>query len=411
MNAVLVTSKSYLRATALGLVLLGMPALAAAAVGDRDTVRVNSVVVAPTASIQDAERTAKQEALRNVIRMRGNRQVRDADVQKILSNIDGIVRTRHVLNADPVGGKYQPAFYFEVSMAPINEIIQEADSTAIASAGSPRIQVSIIIRRLPQEFSDEADREVYIDDLNETVKEYYGRAGFNLVDFMSFDEEELYTIDRIKTLEKKVFNPMNPPTAIDYYLLGQLDIPDDSVSARDGGAYYRANAKLQIKFLDLNSGQPVSSSRTVEGTGQSARESVDDAVRNVVKAVQEKASAPDILKTWNRNIQNGMKYEVTFCDKELNYAYFDDLAKNLENYGRMSGGKSDQVPLYVFQFPGGKFLDPAKEFEIMLADVQGRTGAYKDTSVKPIIYKKHKVFMFGNSPNCFGGGRGMSAVE
>ncbi len=328
-----------------------------------------------------------------------------------MSNIDGIVQTRHVLNADPVGGKYQPAFYFEVVMGPINEVIQEADSTAIASAGSPRIQVSIIIRRLPKDFSDGADREVYIDDLNETVKEYYGRAGFNLVDFLTFEEEELYTIDRIKDLEKKIFNPMNPPTAIDYYLLGQLDIPDDSVSARDGGAYYRANAKLQIKFLDLNSGQPVSSSRTVEGTGQSARESVDDAVRNVVKAVQEKASAPDILKTWNRNIQNGMKYEVTFCDKELNYAYFDDLAKYLENYGRMSGGKSDQVPLYVFQFPGGKFLDPAKEFEVILADVQNGTGAYKDTSVKPIIYKKHKVFMFGNSPNCFGGGRGMDAVE
>ena len=155
----------------------------------------------------------------------------------------------------------------------------------------------------------------------------------------------------------------------------------------------------------------MSSSRTVEGTGQSARESVDDAVRNVVKAVQEKASAPDILKTWQRNIQNGMKYEVTFCDKELNYAYFDDLAKSLENYGRMSGGKSDQVPLYVFQFPGGKFLDPAKEFEVILADVQNSTGAYTDTSVKPIIYKKHKVFMFGNSPNCFGGGRGQSAVE
>ena len=411
MNPAVTTSRGFLRATALGFALLAVPVTATAAVGDRDTVRVNSVVVAPAASIADAERAAKQEALRNVIRLRGNTQIRDADVRRIMSNIDGIVHTRHVLNADPVGGKYQPAFYFEVAMGPINEVIQEADSTAIASAGSPRIQVSIIIRRLPQEFSDDADREVYIDDLNATVKEYYGRAGFNLVDFMTIDEEELYTIDRIKTLEKKVFDPMNPPTAIDYYLLGQLDIPDDSVSARDGGAYYRANAKLQIKFLDLNSGQPVSSSRTVEGTGQSARESVDDAVRNVVKAVQEKASAPDILKTWQRNIQNGMKYEVTFCDKELNYAYFDDLAKSLENYGRMSGGKSDQVPLYVFQFPGGKFLDPAKEFEVILADVQNSTGAYTDTSVKPIIYKKHKVFMFGNSPNCFGGGRGQSAVE
>ena len=78
-------------------------------------------------------------------------------------------------------------------MAPINDIIQEADSTAIASAGSPRIQVAIVIRRLPQEFNDEATTaKIYIDDLNETVKEYYGRAGFNLVDFLNFDEEELY---------------------------------------------------------------------------------------------------------------------------------------------------------------------------------------------------------------------------
>jgi hypothetical protein len=155
----------------------------------------------------------------------------------------------------------------------------------------------------------------------------------------------------------------------------------------------------------------VSSSRTVDGNGESARESIDDALRNTVKAVQQKASAPDILKTWNRNIQTGMKYEITFCDKELKYEYFDELTRNLERFGKLSGGKNDQVPLYVFQFPGGKFIDPAKEFENMLASVQNSTATYTDTSVKPIIFKKHKVFMFGNSPNCFGGGRGAESVQ
>ena len=111
------------------------------------------------------------------------------------------------------------------------------------------------------------------------------------------------------------------------------------------------------------------------------------------------------------NIRTGMKYEVSFCDKALNYAYFDNLAKALESYGKISGNKSDQVPLYVFQFPGGKFLDPAKEFGRILEDIQAGRGLYQDTSVKPIIFKKHKVFMFGNSPNCFGGGRGMDSVN
>ena len=389
-------------------VAFGQPALAA--VDDPGKVRVNSVVVAPAASVQEAEAAAKQVALKRVIGMRGNLQIRETDVQRILSEANGIVQTRHVLNASAVGGRYQPAFYFNVSMERIDEIIQEADAGNIAVLGSPRIQVAIVIRRLPKAFSEGDDREVYIDDLNETVKEYYGRAGFTLVDFLNFDEEELYSIKRLKSLEKKVFNPANPPTAIDFYLLGQLDIPNDSVSARDGGAYWRANAKLQIKLLDLNSGQPVSSSRTVEGTGQSARESLDDALHNVVKAIQQKASAPDILKTWNRNIQTGMKYEISFCDKELKYEYFNNLAKYLEQFGKLSGGKSDQVPLYVFTFPGGKMIDPAKEFERMLQSVQGRTGEYKDTSMSPIIFKKHKVFMFGNSPNCFGGGRGQQAV-
>ncbi|MBT3305351.1 MAG: hypothetical protein HN377_02610 [Alphaproteobacteria bacterium] len=384
---------------------------ALAAVDDPGIVRVNSVVVAPAASVGEAEAAAKREALQRVIGMRGNLQIRDADVRQIMSEVNGIVQTRHVLNANAVGGRYQPAFYFNVGMDRIDEIIQQADAGDIAALGEPRIQAAIVIRRLPKAFSEGDDREVYIDDLNETVKEYYGRAGFSLVDFLNFDEEELYSIKRLKSLEKKVFNPANPPTAIDFYLLGQLDIPNDSVKPRDGGAYWRANAKLQIKLLDLNSGQPVSSSRTVEGTGQSARESIDDAIRNVVKAIQQKASAPDILKTWNRNIQTGMKYEITFCEKGLKYEYFNNLAKHLEQFGKLSGGKSDQVPLYVFQFPGGKMIDPAKEFERMLGSVQGSTGKYEDTSVSPIIYKKHKVFMFGNSPNCFGGGRGQQAVQ
>ena len=384
---------------------------ALAAVDDPGIVRVNSVVVAPAASVGEAEASAKREALQRAIGMRGNLQIRDADVQQILSEVDGIVQTRHVLNANAIGGRYQPAFYFTVAMDRIDEIIEQADVGDIAGLGSPRIQVAIVIRRLPKALSEGDDREVYVDDLNETVKEYYGRAGFTLVDFLNFDEEELYSIKRLKSLEKKVFNLANPPTAIDFYLLGQLDIPGDSVSARDGGGYWRANAKLQIKLLDLNSGQPVSSSRTVEGTGQSARESVDDALRNVVKAIQQKASAPDILKTWNRNIQTGMKYEITFCEKELKYEYFNNLAKHLEQFGTLSGGKSDQVPLYVFGFPGGKMIDPAKEFERMLQSVQGSSGEYKDTSVSPIIFKKHKVFMFGNSPNCFGGGRGQQAVN
>ncbi|MBL6929458.1 MAG: hypothetical protein ISR44_09835 [Rhodospirillales bacterium] len=395
--------------TLLAALFVGNSALAA--VDDPGVVRVNSVVVAPAASVGEAEAEAKRAALQRVIGMRGNLQIRDADVRQMMSEVDGIVQTRHVLNANAVGGKYQPAFYFNVGMDRINEIIQQADAGEIAVLGSPRIQVAIVIRRLPKAFSEGDDREIYIDDLNETVKEYYGRAGFMLVDFLNFDEEELYTLKRLKSLERKVFNPMNPPTAIDFYLLGQLDIPGDSVKERDGGAYWRANAKLQIKLLDLNSGQPVSSSRTVEGTGQSARESVDDALRNVVKAIQQKASAPDILKTWNRNIQTGMQYEITFCEKELKYDYFNNLAKYLEQFGTLSGGKSDQVPLYVFKFPGGKMIDPAKEFERMLQSVQGSKSEYKDTSVRPIIYKKHKVFMFGNSPNCFGGGRGQQAVK
>lgn len=391
--------------------VLGMTGQACGAAAEKDTVRVNSVVVAPAASVAEAEAVAKRQALEDVIRMRGNRQLRDGDVQKVLSRVDDIVTTRLVLNAAPVNGRYQPAFYFNVKMEPINAIVQEANVGELTAMGTPRIQVAVIIRRLPKDLSDAADREGYIDDLNETVKEYYGRAGFSLVDFVNFDKEKLYTINRLGSLEDEAFNLQNPPTAIDFYLLGQLDIPDDGVSARDGGAYYRANAKLQLKMLDLNSGQPVSASRTVEGTGQSAREAVDDALRNVVKAVEEKASAPDILKTWNRNIATGMKYEISFCDKALNYAYFDGLAKGLEAYGKLSGNKSDQVPLYVFQFPGGKFLDPAKEFERMLEDIQAAQGTYKDTSMHPIIFKKHKVFMFGNSPNCFGGGRGMDSVK
>ncbi|MBC8158756.1 MAG: hypothetical protein H8E94_05430, partial [Alphaproteobacteria bacterium] len=110
---------------------------AIAAVDDPGVVRVNSVVVAPAASVAQAEAAAKREALQRVIGMRGNLQIRDADVQQILSEVDGIVQTRHVLNGNAVGGRYQPAFYFNVGMDRINEIIQQADAGNIAVLGSP----------------------------------------------------------------------------------------------------------------------------------------------------------------------------------------------------------------------------------------------------------------------------------
>ena len=384
-------------------VSLGQGARAAAA--ESEVVRVNSVVVAPARSIAEAEAEAKRVALRNVVGMRGNEQLRDADVRRIMAGTERLVETRLVLNKAPIGGMYQPAFYFDVRMDALNEIIVASNQTAAAAYDDPRLQVAIVIRRLPKEFSGSDDREAYIDDLNETVKEFYGRAGFSLVDFLNFDEELIYEIKRLKKLEKVALSPDNPPTAVDYYLLGQLDVPSGSIKARDGGAYFKASVKLQIKLLDLNSGQPVSASRSVEGTGESARESLDDALRNAVKHIQQKVSAPDILRTWQGNIRTGMKYEIAFCEKALKYAYFDDLTRDLEGFGGVSGVKSDQIPLYVFTFPGGRALDPAKEFARMLEEVQARTGKYKDTAVKPVIYKKHKVFLFGNSPDCFGGGR------
>lgn len=414
MSAVAHTTLRLLRQAAIPVIaaiaLLTAPQGKARAADDSE-LRVNSVVVDPTPTIDQAEAAAKRQALRQAVGMRGNLQLRDSDVREIMENVDRLVRTRHILNVQAVNGLYQPAFYLSVDMGGINAIIRRADATEIVEYGNPRFQVAIIISRLPKLFGDPADREIYIDDINETVKEYYGRAGFPLVDFLNIEGEELYEIKRLRSLERRIFDPMNPPTAIDYYLLGQLDIPDDAVTARDGGAYYRTHAKLQIKLLDLNSGQPVSSRRTVEGTGSSARESVDDAVRNIVKAVQEKASAPDILRTWQRNIERGMKYEITVCDRELKYDRFDDLLAELRSFGGLSGGKSGQVPLYVFQFPGGRMVAPARAFEAMLEEIKSRTGKYGDTEVRPIIYNKHKVFMFGNTSNCFGGGTGPQAVQ
>ena len=389
---------------AMFLALIAPPETRAAA-AEKDEVRINSVVVDPAPSIAVAEAEAKRVALANVVKMRGNQQLRAADVDKIMANAGRFVETRLVLNKQPVGGLYQPAFYFNVRMENLDEIIVASNVQVAASYNIPRMQVAIVIRRLPKELNSQDDRESYIDDLNETVKEYYGRAGFSLVDYLNFDEELMYEIKKLRKLEKIALSPENPPTSIDYYLLGQLDVPQGNIKARDGGAYHKATVKLQIKLLDLNSGQPVSASRTVEGTGESARDSLDDALRNVVKHIQQKANAPDILKTWQRNIKTGMKYDIAFCEKEMKHAYFDGLTKGLEAYGGVSGAKSAEIPLYAFTFAGGAAIDPAKEFERMLADIQGRTGKYGDTMMKPVIFKKHKVFLFGNSPDCFGGAR------
>ncbi len=383
------------------LVALSFCCAAVAAAPEGDIVRVNSVVVAPAKSIGAAEAAAKKEALTRVLAMRGNDQIK-GQMPQILKQVDDLVSVRHVLNKDPVGGVYQPAFYFDVDMDRINGMIVASTETAVADYANPRIQVAIVIRRLPAEVGTDADREVYVDDINDLVKEYYGRAGFNLVDFLNIPQDKLYAIESLRDLEKAVFSPENPPTAVDYYLMGQIDAPSGSIQARDGGAYHKANVKLQITMLDLNSGQPVTARRTVEGTGESARSAFDNALRNVVKAVEEKASGPDIVKTWKRNIKTGLSYEITYCDRELKYAYFDDLHKALTEYGAISGNKSDVVPLYEFRFPGGRAIDPAREFERMLSEVQSRTGLYADTEMHPIIYNKHKVFMFGNTEDCFG---------
>ena len=81
-------------------------------------------------------------------------------------------------------------------MEPINEVIQvaNADSTVIGLAATARASrwpsSSGACRRRS---ADEADREAYIGDINETVKQYYGRAGLqSLVDFLNFEEDKLY---------------------------------------------------------------------------------------------------------------------------------------------------------------------------------------------------------------------------
>jgi len=383
---------------------------AAAAPPEGDVVRVNAVVTAPAKSLADAEAAAKREALSRVLAMRGNDQLAKQK-PAILQRAQELVSVRHALNKEAVNGQYQPAFYVDVRMAEINKMIVASNQTTVVANANPRIQVAVIVRRLPQEVGSEPDRQAYVDDLNDLVKEYYGRGGFNLVDFLNIPQEKLYGIDSIRDLEKAVFNPANPPTAVDYYLMGQLDAPAGSIQARDGGAYHKASVKLQITMLDLNSGQPVTASRSVEGTGESARAAFDGALRNVVKAIEEKASAQDIVAAWQRNIKNGMTYEITFCERELKYAYFDPLRAAVAQYGAVSGNKSDVVPLYEFKFPGGRAVDPAREFEKMLQDVQAKTGQFSDTEMHPIIYNKHKVFMFGNTKDCFGMAAGKETVK
>jgi hypothetical protein len=370
---------------------------------EEGVVRVNSVVVAPTKSLAAAEAKAKRIALAGVVKMRGNKSLRKADVDRIMSDVDRYVATRLVLNRQPVKGRYQPAFYFNVDMNGIDSIVQTASAGQIQAIGNPRVQVAIVIRRLPKKFDNADDREAYIDDVNTTASDYFNREGFSIVGFTNLNEDEIYAIKKLNKLEKRIFDPTNKPSAVDYYLLGQLDAPRGSVKARDGGAYYKANIKLMLHFWDFNSGQVVESRRTVEGTGEDARGALDDALANVVKHIAQKANAPAVIKRWQQNMRSGMKYEVGFCEANLQPAYFDHLIKGLEAYGAVSGAKSDQMPLRVFTFPGGKPVDPAKEFQRILNDFQTRTGHYMDTTLYPVIYNKHKVFLFGNSPNCYGG--------
>lgn len=382
----------------------GLAAGGALAAPREGVVRVNSVVVEPAASLAEAEVRAKRQALGEVLKMRGNKQLRETDVAKIMATVDSHVTTRLVLNKEPVGGRYQPAFYFNVAMAGIDEVIQQANAAGATAYGNPRIQVALIIRRLPDAFEKPDDREAFVDDVNTLASEYFNREGFSIVGFSNIGHDQFYKITKLPELEDAMFDPRNKPGAIDFFLLGQLDAPDGSVVKRDGGAFHTARIKLMLHFWDLNSGQVVDARRDVEGNGETARSALDEALKNVVKHIIQNANAPDVLKRWRRNMDAGMKYEVAFCEKELKYEYFKGLQKHLEGAGRLSGTKSEEVPLFELQFPPGSHVDPARELATLLESIQ-KDGRYTDTQVLPIVYNKHKVFMFGNSPNCFQGRR------
>ncbi len=390
--------------------LLLLAPQARAAVENEGVIRVNQVVAPPAKSIAEAEAKAKHMALERILAMRGNTQLPKSAVKKMMADPARYVKTRLILNKDAVKGRYQPAFYFDVAMEGVDEQIQTANAASAAEYGSPRIQVVMILGRMPREFDNAEDREAWVDDLTTLAGEYYNREGFNIVGFTNISQDEIYRFRKLDDVEKKVLGQGNVPSAVDYYLFGHVDAPKGSVKARDGGAYHKAKIKLQYHFWDFNSGQAVNARRKVEGTGEDARDAMDEAMQNVVKAITQKASAPDVLKRWRRNIQEGAKYEITFCEGSLKYEYFDNLRTSLEEFGSVSGSKSDEVPLHVFQFPAGKAIDPVKEFERMLNAVKSG-GAYADTRVKPVIYNKHKVFMFGNSNNCFGGSRTEAVSE
>lgn len=366
-------------------------------------IRVNQVVVEPASSLAKAEASARRQALEKVLAMQGGSRLDAGAVRDMLAQSERYVSTRLVLNKAPVGGLYQPAFYFDVDVSGVRSRVQVANTATIGDYGDPRIQVAMVLNRLPREFDTGEDRQVWVTDLATMASEYYNREGFSIVGFTNVDQEEIGRMRRLSELEDRMLAQGQKPVAVDYYLMGEVDAPEGSVRARDGGAYFRAKVKLMLHFWDFNSGQVVSARRDVEGTGEDAREALDDALRNVVKAISQKANAPDVIKRWKLNIQNGMTYEITFCEGTMNFAYFEPLKSGLETFGSVSGSKSDQIPLHEFRFPGGRAVDPAKEFDRMLKDIQTRTNKFSDTQVQPVIYNKHKVFMFGNVPNCFGG--------
>ena len=197
------------------------------------------------------------------------------------------------------------------------------------------------------------------------------------------------------------FGPEASPVGIDFLLLGHLNVPRFRAKTGRDGSILPAKADFMLHFWDLLDGSVEIGHRKLLVPESDAQGAMPDLFNEVARFVIGEIDPVGVIARWKRGISQGRKYHVAFCEKGLKDEYFFGLRSHLAGRGALSDVEWKYRPMRVFTFPRGQRVDPTHAFSAMLAEIQGR-GEYTDTKVAPIFLGKHKVFVFGNAPRCFG---------
>ncbi len=375
----------------LTLSLLPAPAGAAA------VIRVDALVVRAK-SMAAAESKARHLALDRALTMMGNKKIPPAAKTAAQEKAEQLVTFRRILNRKAkADGSVQPVFFCDVDKRKLQDLISKKQQGTIKSMDRPQINIGIVFRTLPADLN--ADRQAFLDRINNHLEEYFADGGFRIAPPPA---QMLETMSAGRKANEVFKSFVHNSSEVNYLLYGALDINPEDVRKLDDGRYYKTRVGLVLRFYDILSHDVISFSRDVYGTGETEKASVINAMRNCARVISEKVAVNEVVADWQRKLNEGFEYSLQFCGFH-DHGWGRKLRRALKKEGHFTSKSRGRnlTKIYRFKADPGRFLHPSIDFEDFLDDFVADNPEFENVEFGLMVQNDRLYYVFGDDEQCF----------